>query len=62
MFGFGPWEIAVVAMVAVLLFGGSLPKVARQLGSVIPQFKRGIREVENEIHDTENEVKKMLED
>ncbi len=62
MFGLGAWEIAIIASIAVLLFGSSLPKVARQLGSVIPQFKRGIRDVENEIHDTEIEVKKVMED
>ncbi len=61
MFGFGPWEIAIMGLVAVLLFGGSLPKVARQLGSVIPQFRQGIRDVEAEVQDVEKEAKKALE-
>jgi sec-independent protein translocase protein TatA len=62
MFGMGPWEIGILGLIAVVLFGGSLPKVARQLGSVIPQFKRGISDVENEIRDTEKQVKSALED
>lgn len=62
MFGLGPLEIAIVVIVAVLLFGSSLPKVARELGSVIPQFKRGIRDVEEEVRDVENEAKKLLEE
>ena len=62
MFGMGPWEIGILALVAVVLFGGSLPGIARQLGSVIPQFKRGIRDVEEEIHGVETETRKVLED
>jgi len=62
MFGLGPAEIAIVALVAVVLFGGSLPRVARNLGSVIPQFKRGIQDVENEVRDVERQTKQLLED
>ena len=62
MFGMGPWEIGIIGLVAAVLFGGSLPKVARQLGSVIPQFKRGIHDVENEIRDVKTETEKALED
>ena len=62
MFGLGPWEIVIIAIVMVLLFGSSLPATARQLGSVIPQFKRGIRDVEKEIREVEDEAKKLVED
>jgi Sec-independent protein translocase protein TatA len=55
-------EVAIIAMVGILLFGSSLPRVARQLGSVIPQFKRGIQDVEEEVRDTERMTKKALED
>ena len=61
MFGMGPWEMAIIGLVAVVLFGSSLPKVARQLGSVIPQFKRGISDVENEVREVESKTKKALE-
>jgi sec-independent protein translocase protein TatA len=62
MFGLGPMEVAIIGGVAVLLFGSSLPRVARQLGSVIPQFKRGIEEVEEEVRETEIATKKALEE
>ena len=62
MFGLGPWEIAIFGLIAVVLFGGSLPKVARQVGSVIPQFKRGIKDVEDEIKETKTIAKKAMED
>ncbi len=44
MFGLGPMEIAIVGVVAVLLFGNRLPQVARDLGMSINEFKRGFRE------------------
>jgi sec-independent protein translocase protein TatA len=62
MFGLGPGEIAIMAVIGVLLFGSSLPKMARQLGSVIPQFKRGIQDVEEEVLETKRATKKALED
>jgi TatA/E family protein of Tat protein translocase len=49
----GIYEILIIAAVAgVLLFGPSqLPKMARSLGSVIPSFKKGLKEVDDEIRD-----------
>ena len=41
--GFGPWEIAAVLAVALLLFGNRVPSMARSLGSGIVEFKRGLR-------------------
>ena len=57
MFGIGPTEMIIVAIVAVLLFGSQLPKVARSLGSAIPSFRACLRDIEREMHDTEKEVK-----
>lgn len=37
-------EILVVLFVALLVFGGKLPETARKLGSVLSEFKRGMRE------------------
>src|SRR5262245_16082845 len=44
----GPMELAVVLMVAVLLFGKRLPEVGRSLGKGIIEFKKGLRGVEDE--------------
>ena len=50
----------IVAIVAVLLFGSQLPKVARSLGSAIPSFRAGLRDIERELHDADAEVKNVI--
>ena len=40
----GPFEIAILAAVGLILFGGRLPEVARSLGRAINEFKRGMVE------------------
>lgn len=57
MFGIGPVEMVVVGMVAVMLFGGRLPKVARSFGQSIMEFKRGFLEVSRECDKIESEVR-----
>lgn len=61
IFGFftpGPMEIVIICVVSVLLFGSQLPKVARSVGSAIPEFKRGLKGINDEIVDIEEEIKK----
>ena len=43
-------EIVLVLFVGLLLFGRRLPEVGRSLGKTIVEFKKGIREVENEVN------------
>jgi sec-independent protein translocase protein TatA len=45
----GPLEIVVIAIVALLLFGRRLPEVGKNLGRGIVEFKRGLREAEDEV-------------
>lgn len=47
-FGVGPMEMVIIGGIAVMLFGGRLPKVARSVGQSIVEFKRGFLEVEQE--------------
>ena len=49
----GPMEVTIILVIAVLLFGSQLPKVARSLGQSIPSFKKGFTEVEEEIKEIE---------
>lgn len=46
----GGWEMMVILIVAVLIFGRRLPEIARGVGKSITEFKKGIKESENEIH------------
>ena len=47
----------IIGVVAVLLFGSQLPKIARSLGSAIPSFRAGLQDIEREMKDAEKEVK-----
>ena len=41
LFGLGPVEMAIVGVIAVLLFGKRLPEVGQSLGKGIVEFKQG---------------------
>tara|TARA_B100001013_G_C24299213_1_gene320065 strand:+ start:213 stop:395 length:183 start_codon:yes stop_codon:yes gene_type:complete len=45
----GPFELIVVLVVALLLFGARLPNVARSIGKSITEFKKGIKEVGDDV-------------
>lgn len=40
MFGLGVPEMVVIGVVALLLFGNQLPRVARWLGKTVVEFKK----------------------
>lgn len=46
-----PWHILLILVVALLLFGNRLPEVARSLGRALNEFKRGLKDVSNDVHD-----------
>ncbi len=52
-FGFspGPAEMLLLAVVALLLYGGRLPEVAREWGKSFTEFRRGLSGIQNEIND-----------
>ena len=47
--GMGFSEMALIGMVAVLLFGKNLPEVARKLGGSYQQFRKGLSEFQSSI-------------
>lgn len=47
--GLGHWEIGIVLLVALLLFGKRLPDVARSLGRSIIEFKKGVKGIETDV-------------
>jgi len=48
MFGFNHIELLIFAAIALLLFGSRLPQTMRSVGKSITEFKKGIREGEND--------------
>ena len=63
----GPWEIAIIAGIVLLLFGNRLPSAAKSLGMSFNAFKKGIKEGEEEvgssvIHGDENTATKNEEE
>lgn len=60
--GLGGQEILIIALVVLLLFGGSkIPELMRGMGKGVKSFKDGMKEVDNEVKEikstTEGEVK-----
>ena len=50
--GFGsPLHWIVIGGVALLLFGNRLPEVARSIGRAIQEFKKGLRDVKDDVDD-----------
>lgn len=45
----GPWEIAIILIVAVVLFGKRLPELGRSIGKGLVAFKSGVNEMKDEI-------------
>jgi TatA/E family protein of Tat protein translocase len=50
MFGVSPTEMVVLMLVALLVYGGELPKVARSWGKSLAEFKRGMSNIQNEFN------------
>ena len=47
-----PWQIAIIALAILLLFGGrKIPELMRGFGSGIKEFKKGLKEEDNDEKD-----------
>ena len=56
MFGLSPIQLLICGGVAVLLFGGRLPSVARSLGKSLTELRRGMQDMQHEFRDAMREV------
>ena len=54
----GTGEIIIIALVVLLLFGGKkIPELMRGLGKGVKSFKDGMKDIEKEITDVDNDEK-----
>lgn len=44
----GPMELVILGVIILLLFGSRLPGLMRSMGSSISEFKKGVRDGEDE--------------
>ena len=60
LFGFaGSYEWIVIALIALLLFGNKLPKVARNLGRSMIEFKKGVKGTEDDLDDDDEDERRI---
>ena len=63
LFGsFGFWEILIIALVILLIFGGrKIPELMKGLGKGVKSFKEGMSDVEKDIDDIKKDIEKPSE-
>lgn len=53
----GLWEVILIVLVIVLLFGGKkIPELMHGVGKGVKSFKKGMQEVEDELKDAAKEL------
>jgi sec-independent protein translocase protein TatA len=63
MFNLGPQELFWLFLIVLFLFGAKrIPEIGRSIGKGISEFKKGMKEVENEINAPEKPAAKTGEE
>lgn len=62
MFDIGSGELLLILVVALLLFGGRLPDVARNMGKSLGDFKRGLSEGTRPLRDAGAQIDREIEE
>jgi len=57
----GGWEWMILLVIALLIFGKRLPEVGKSLGKGIVEFKKGLRNVKDEIDSVDREVDQAVD-
>lgn len=54
MFGLGPWELVIIAVILLLLFGAKkMPEIGKGLGGALREFKNIKKEINTSYSDSE---------
>ena len=60
MFNIGPWELALIFLIVLLLFGAKrLPEIARSLGKAVKEFKKAGKDIKDDADDTDKDSKEQ---
>ena len=58
--GLGPWEIGLIIIVIIILFGGKkLPELARGLALGLREFKKATSEIKDEVKSAADDVENI---
>jgi sec-independent protein translocase protein TatA len=60
VFDIGSGELVLILVLALLLFGGRLPDVARNLGRSVAELKRGFSDSTRPLRDAQAEVEREI--
>jgi sec-independent protein translocase protein TatA len=58
----GPFEMLIIAVVVLLLFGNRLPSTMRSLGKGVVEFKKGIQGIEDDLDQAASKKKDDTQD
>ena len=59
----GPWEIVIIMLVIILIFGGKkIPELARGLGKGLKEFQKTTNEIKDEVNAATEDVKSSIDD
>ena len=58
--GMGPFELLIIALLALLLFGNRLPSVMRSMGRGIVEFKKGVQGIDDDLDDAVNKKDQQI--
>src|SRR4051794_6667582 len=54
----GPFEWIIIAGIGLMIFGKRLPEVGRSLGKGIVEFKKGLKGIEDEVEQVDQDMDK----
>ena len=59
----GPWEIVLLALVIIILFGGKkIPELARGLGKGLREFRKTTKGLKDEVNSAAEDVKSAVDE
>jgi len=59
----GPWEIVLVVLVIIMLFGGKkIPELARGLGKALREVRKTTKDLKDEVNSAAEDVKSAVDE